>query len=578
MQRRLQPINVTRNGIYYDCSGLSHDQIRKLVNMFTIRYKVNMGHLITHCNVVKSKTNMLLFPRFGFLSRLFDGSLAKLAGIYPDQINLKIPMHERDPSIEIKDPEFALKDHQKIIINHIITTTYTPQAIATGRAGLIANVDTGYGKTYIGLGMINAIKMNTLIIVHNKPQVEDWYRICAATFGADIVGTYSSSKRKDGKILITTVQSAIKDSFKFKDRTYDLEQMFSRFGFVIYDECHKYCSKSFSKVFSRAQFTFTLGLSATPKNSELYQISEWNIGPIRTMKDELRILADLKEEFTGQIQVIHYFGPPSHTRQILNAQGQSNHVAMVKQLLDDEHRNYWIAQYLINLARSGRNIYVFAVILEGLRNIRKIILESLEQQNILVLDENDIKQADEKFTSTSDWDEKLSMLTGGAKPEDIARVSKSSKIIFSTYGYMGTGKSIPRMDTILFATPHKKGTSQYIGRIFRPGPNQHVPRIIIDIVDKRLKMASQFSVRKRVYNEQEQIGRKLSMVTHVVRAPTEIANPDQPTMIKGAEDDHEDHDEHDHDHDNDNDNDNEQNEDSDEDIDIEELKRAFKMM
>lgn len=557
-QYRQQPIILTRNGITYDCAGLNPDQIRKLINMFTVRYKVNMGQLIVHSNVIKTRgSSVMLFPRFGFLNRLFDGSLTKLAGIHPNSLAVRLNQQQTDPSLTIKDPTFQLKEHQIVIINHIINTSYNQVNLSTGKAGLITQVDTGYGKTYIGIGLINAIKQNTLIIVHNKPQAEDWYKICASTFGEENVGSYNSARKKSGKILIMTVQSALLESYNFNksgknkisradrkagkpdkkveiDQELTVDQMFNKFGFVIFDECHKYCSKKFSQVFTRTQFTFMLGLSATPTNGDLWQISEWNIGPIRIMKDELPILADLKEEFTGEIHVINYYGPRSHTMQILNAQGQSNHIAMIKQILDDPHRNYWIAMYLLNLAHSGRNIYVFAVILEGLRHIRTILLDYIKsqqtQQNIMILDEDELKQAEAKYSAVDDWDEKLSMLTGGAKTDDIARVSQSSKIIFSTYGYMGTGKSIPRMDTILFATPHKTGTAQYIGRIFRPGPNQQVPRLIVDIVDKRLKLSSQFSSRKRIYNEQEQIGRHLTMKTHPVHAPQ-----DNPTPSEAAE-------------------------------------------
>ncbi len=581
---RQNPIILTRNGIVYDCGGLSPDQVRKLFNMFTVRYKVNMGQLIVHSNVTKTKgSNLVVFPRFGFLRRLFDGSLTKLAGIHPNSLQVRLNQIAIDPALTIKDSKFQLKEHQIVIINHIIKTTYNQQNLTVGQGGAIVQVDTGYGKTYIGIGLINAIKQNTLIIVHNKPQAEDWYKICASTFGEENVGSYHSGKKKDGKIIVMTVQSALLDSYNFTKTknpaaTMTVDQMFGRFGFVIFDECHKYCSKKFSQVFTRTQFTFMLGLSATPTNGDLWQISEWNIGTIRVMKDELSILADLKEEFTGEIQVINYYGPRSHTMQILNAQGQSNHIAMIKQILDDPHRNYWIAMYLLNLAHSGRNIYVFAVILEGLRNIRAILLEYIKQsqtqqttgteqnkvKDVIVLDENELKQAEAKYDAIDDWDEKLSMLTGGAKADDIARVAQSSKIIFSTYGYMGTGKSIPRMDTIVFATPHKTGTSQYIGRIFRPGPNQHVPRIIVDIVDKRLKLSSQFSSRKRIYKEQEQIGRHLTMKVHEVKAPQEtqqapVAEPD---------------DESERDIDNPDDYENEK-EDSSDELDIEALKRSF---
>jgi superfamily II DNA or RNA helicase len=96
----------------------------------------------------------------------------------------------------------------------------------------------------------------------------------------------------------------------------------------------------------------------------------------------------------------------------------------------------------------------------------------------------------------------LSILTGGATGEQISTSSQKATMIFTTYGYMGTGKSIPKMDTILFVTPRRNGVEQVIGRVFRPGKNKN-ERWIIDIIDWKINLKSQWYERLDVYERQK---------------------------------------------------------------------------
>jgi hypothetical protein len=91
---------------------------------------------------------------------------------------------------------------------------------------------------------------------------------------------------------------------------------------------------------------------------------------------------------------------------------------------------------------------------------------------------------------------------GGSASEDMEQAEKKANVIFTTYSYMDTGKSIPKMNASIFASP-RKDPKQVIGRILRLGSNEDIRRQIIDVVDWRTTLKSQWYCRKKFYKEKE---------------------------------------------------------------------------
>ena len=75
----------------------------------------------------------------------------------------------------------------------------------------------------------------------------------------------------------------------------------------------------------------------------------------------------------------------------------------------------------------------------------------------------------------------------------------------TTYPYSSTGVSIDKMDSLILATPRKSKMTQILGRIFRLGGDQSVKRFIVDIVDNKITLKSQYSARKKVYTNMDAI-------------------------------------------------------------------------
>jgi superfamily II DNA or RNA helicase len=94
-------------------------------------------------------------------------------------------------------------------------------------------------------------------------------------------------------------------------------------------------------------------------------------------------------------------------------------------------------------------------------------------------------------------------LMGGASEKELNYAKSHANIILTTYQYMGTGCSIPRMDAIILATPRKRKSKQYIGRIFRLGSNYDSIREVIDLVDMSNYMKNQYYMRKKYYDNKK---------------------------------------------------------------------------
>jgi superfamily II DNA or RNA helicase len=89
----------------------------------------------------------------------------------------------------------------------------------------------------------------------------------------------------------------------------------------------------------------------------------------------------------------------------------------------------------------------------------------------------------------------------GSKEDDIKDAIDNSRIIFTTYQYSSVGVNIQKMNCMILCTPRKHNPEQIIGRILRNGSDINITRQIIDIVDCKSILYTQYYDRKKVYIE-----------------------------------------------------------------------------
>lgn len=126
---------------------------------------------------------------------------------------------------------------------------------------------TGAGKTYVGLAAIAELKVPTLVCVTTVELARQWARRIAECLGVG-AGLLAGGERELRSVTVATYHSAAKN----------LEEIYDKFGFVIYDEGHHLPAETFKEVALRVKAKFSLVLSATPERSDKNEVLIYKVG------------------------------------------------------------------------------------------------------------------------------------------------------------------------------------------------------------------------------------------------------------------------------------------------------------
>lgn len=470
-------MTLTRTGAVLDYQTIfdkvGHDGIRKIKKIFSI---VTIGHNNTRktiCSVKIISTPSqphelygkniikLVLPRFG-------GFMLKKIGLIDDITNM-LPL---GVDTAIPSTNMVLTDNQVCVLDHLMSNIYNPDNIAIGTSSTILQMEPGYGKTYLSLGVINRIKKKTFIIVPNSYLLRQWIEILTTAFPDNIIGCYYGLKKIDGDIIVSIINSALK------------YPGYKKIGLVIYDEVHMYCSNKFSDIFTRAQAACCLGITATPFNriDKFDPVAHWALGKV-IHADSIENWNVENINFLTDVTRVMYSGPDEYTKIIESAAGIVSVPLMINQIQDDPFRNNLIIAYAAELYRIGRNVFIFSDRREHLHQLAK----KLDEKKIVFA-------APELVTGVRE-------LMGGSTDADIENAKRDGRIIMTTFQYSGTGVSINKMDALILATPRKSNMKQILGRIYRLKSDQTIRRRIIDIVDIKICLKSQYYTRKKSYTD-----------------------------------------------------------------------------
>lgn len=123
--------------------------------------------------------------------------------------------------------------------------------------GLIL-LQTGKGKSILGLYIAYALKQKTLIVVHKNDLVTGWQKDAKVVFGEDIKTGLIKAQKKDigEQITIATIQTLNRQSEEY------LASLYKEFGCVIVDETHHVGSKQYDLI-NNFEGAYRIGLTAT---------------------------------------------------------------------------------------------------------------------------------------------------------------------------------------------------------------------------------------------------------------------------------------------------------------------------
>lgn len=472
------PITVTRTGAYIKYDDIPPAKMKKLRNRFTITIPSPIGGLPTFIRQHKSsrgKIKYLRIPRFG-VKEIKGAKITNKITYAGDII----------PRLRWKG---KLNKNQTIITKHILSGVYSDKSIKRAQAGLILKLAAGLGKTFVAMGLISHFCRKTLIVVHTEGILLQWKKLLDQWMPDASVGFYYGKKKMDGDIVIGLIQSLTKKQLYQEGGFIAPADFFKRFDFLIVDECHLMMSQERSQLFWRAQCPLMIGLSATPSEDVQGRspVAEWGLGPILDTTTIKGFMGD-STKFTGRVHMIKYHGPAVYTKTIQNEHtGMVSVPLMISQILRDPYRLFIIADQIMRLMREKYNILVFADRRNYLSDIKKYMA----------------RLGKECFMADEIDDSKVERLVGGASVDAQEHAEANAQVILTTYQYMSVGKSIPRMNALVLATPRKSYNEQTIKRVFRLGSDNTIERQIVDIVDWRTSLKSQWYSRNKYFQEKE---------------------------------------------------------------------------
>lgn len=393
-------------------------------------------------------------------------------------------MYNNEPNINKKhDIIIPLYDYQEEIVNYLIKNKFNKENIENHLSICYLQMDTGLGKTRIGCALINTIGYSALIVVPTISIGYQWIEECNEIYPDIVIKMYNNALKDKPNAYKNEITVIVVNTFYKKDISF-----INGYGIIIYDEAHEYYTNQYSKILWLAQTKIVLGLSATPldRPDNLDKYVTLHFGNPIYAKD---ITSISNITFKVNIKCINYYGDEKYVETITTNKGSVSTILTIGNIIQDVDRINLIINEIIILYNNNHGIFIFA----EHRNFLDIIKLHLIKINI---------NSDTIIDMYSD--KNISILRGGINKEYFLETkSKGAHIVLTTYGYSRRGISLINMTAMILTTPRKNGIKQIIGRILRKGSDESIVREIIDIVDVKSILKSQFKERKKIYIEKK---------------------------------------------------------------------------
>ncbi len=324
--------------------------------------------------------------------------------------------------------------------------------------GGILSLTTASGKTIISLRLIADLKLKTVIVINKiellkqwKEQIEKW--IPDAKVGL-VQGDVFDIQDKD--IVLATLQTVTIKKALTGDN-------FKSFGVCFIDEIHNISSQVFSRIMFKIRPKLIYGLTATLERKDgLHKLIHMYIGEI--LYDNTRDSTSSKQK--SEIWVYQHTGVS--TKEVKLRDGTPSVATMLTNIANDDERTKKIVEICKVLRDSpGRNILVVS---DRIHQLKKIHMSFPKSSGLFI---------------------------GGMKKEELEK-TKEKQIILATYQYVSEGVNIPKLNTLIFATP-RSNITQAIGRIYRK--IHDVTPVIVDIHDHFSLFNGQYYKRRKIYKD-----------------------------------------------------------------------------
>lgn len=331
------------------------------------------------------------------------------------------------------------------------------ESMREGLGGGLLVLPCGYGKTVVSLAIAAAHGRRTIVVVGKEFLMGQWREAIERFIPGARVGTIQQDRVVvDGcDVVMAMLQS-------LSQRAYD-PAVLGTFGLAIFDEAHHVAARCFNRAVRSLPARCVLGLSATPNRRDgLGPLLEWSLGPV--------LFRAVRPPEDVMVVALRYVGGAERMR--LGRDGKPIMGRMQTELADDPRRNRLIAAEVAAAFALGRHTIVLSERLAQLQQLR-LLLGSMGVPAAQIGDYvGATKQADRDRSATRD-------------------------VILSTYSMAREGLDIPRLDTLVMASP-VVSVEQAVGRIQRPGQDKQTP-LVIDVRDPFGPFVGMAAYRSRFY-------------------------------------------------------------------------------
>lgn len=370
----------------------------------------------------------------------------------------------------------------------------------TGGAMLV--LPCGFGKTVCSIWILTQLRRRALVLVHTGALADQWVeRVKSFLPHARVGRIQQNTVDVDGcDIVVGMIQSLVR-------REYD-RSMLASFGTVVVDEAHHIAAPWFSGALRKLPARYVLGLSATPDRKDgLGKILPWLLGDIA-----FRATRDAE---TVGVNLITY-NDPDNQRELRDRRGKPRYSEMLSNLGDNPERNARIVSMIVEQVASGRTLIVLSERRNQLLELERRLLEHPGAECITLARPRKKRRKDPTPELAPPSDQAtlvVARVMGGTPPDIRDHGFRHANVLLSTYPYAAEGIDIPRLDTLVMASPGIN-TEQTVGRILRRHPGKKVP-LVVDIKDPFSLFDGMGWKRIGYYNSQKY------SITHTAWDPSE---------------------------------------------------------
>lgn len=293
-----------------------------------------------------------------------------------------------------------------------------------------------FGKTVTAISLISRLKTSTLIIVPTIALLKQW--IVRLNDFLDVKYEYKKEKDKFGQFCGSKKKLTYKIDVASIDSLVEIEndELFSKYGLIIFDEVHHVGAVSYEKVVRKCASKYLYGFTATPKRSD------------KNEKIVYKMLGDIRYQFKDQDSSLSKVLYPEFSFFTFNTIDKNTAYSdMIGSLLKDQERNELIVNKIHNSIKEKKNILVLTDRIEHIIQLKSLL--------------SDIKQV---FTINGQMSQKEKNLF-----YESLQNANDGFVILSTGKYIGEGFDEKRLNCLFIVSPFRWSgmLEQYVGRIQR---------------------------------------------------------------------------------------------------------------